>query len=197
MRSKPFWLIVLFFLVAETRVALAHISPPVALMSDREAVARMLAGAKRFFVKEVSLAPEERDRIKQEWGWKPDKKSYRFYLGRDRQGLIVGSVIFLTESTIHGPVRVAVAIGSDGRIKDAKVVELTDEAYYWVKPLVDQNFTQEYVGRNSRSSFTPSGRFAEANLQNMPYFYAQIVASLIQRGAILFEVTLFKKGGEA
>ncbi|MEE9537820.1 MAG: hypothetical protein V3W10_00595 [candidate division NC10 bacterium] len=43
---------------------------------------------------------------------------------------------------------------------------------------------------------SPSGRFAEANLKNMPYFYGQIVVSLIQRGAILFEVTLFKKGGE-
>ncbi|MFQ5801714.1 MAG: hypothetical protein ACE5JQ_02310 [Candidatus Methylomirabilales bacterium] len=192
-RQIMIWLIALSLLVASAAGVLAHITPPVVLLSDRDAVVEMLAGAKRFFVREVRLTVEERDRIQKEWGWKPDNDFYRFYLGRDRQGRLVGAVIFLTEFTIHGPVRVAVDIGPDGRVKDAKIVELTEETYYWLKPLVDQNFTQEYVGRDSRASFTPSGRFAEANLQNMPYFYAQIVASLIQRGTILSEVTFFEK----
>ena len=191
MRHRQIWIWVMAFpcLVIWTGVVLAHITPPVVLLSDRDAVVSMLSGARRYFVREVRLTAEERNHIRQEWGWKPDEDFYRFYLGRDGQGRLVGAVIFLTEFTIHGPVRVAVDIGPEGRVKDARVVELTEETYYWVKPLLDDNFTQEYVGRDSRANFTPSGRFAEANLQNMPYFYAQIVASLIQRGAILFGVT--------
>ena len=198
---RPRWiailLMALFFLVAARRVALAHVTPQVVLMSDREAVVRMMPRATRFFVREVKLAPEDRHRIETGWTWKPTQDVYQFYLGRDKQGRFVGAIIFLTEPTIHGPVRVAVGIRPDGRVKDAQVLELTNEAYYWVKPLLDQNFTQEYVGFDSRASFIPRGRFSQANLQSMPYFYARIVARLIQRGAILSEVILLKEGGEA
>lgn len=190
-------LISVSFLVAWVGTVLAHITPPVVLVSDRDAVVGMLTGARRFFVREVKLSPEERSRIDKEWGWKPDKDFYRFYIGRDRRGRFVGAVIFLTQFTIHGPVRVAVDIGPDGRVKDARIVEVTEETYYWVKPLLDQKFTQEYVGRDSRASFALVGRFSAANLQNMPHFYAEIVASLIQRGAILSEVALLEKGGGA
>jgi len=34
------------------------------------------------------------------------------------------------------------------------VVELTEEAYPWVKPLIDEQFTQDWVGLDS------GGRFA-------------------------------------
>lgn len=190
------WLAVTFSLTALTGVVLAHITPAIVLISDRDAVAQMLAEAKRFFVREVTLSSEERNRIEKEWGWKPDKDFYRFYIGRDRRGRFVGAVVFLTEFTTHGPVRVAVDIGPDGRVKDARVVELTQEAYYWLKPLLDENFTREYVGRDSQASFALTGRFSKENMQSMPYFYGQIVASLIQRGAILSKVTLLKKGGE-
>ncbi len=173
-------------------VAGAHITPPVVLVSDRDAVLGMTAGAQRFFVREVRLTPEERAQIETEWRWKPEEEFYRFYIGRDAQGKLVAAVAFLTEYTIHGPVRVAVGIGADGRVKDARVVEVTEETYPWLKPLLDQNLTREYVGRDSRASFALSGRFAEA--QSMPHFYAQIVTSLIQRGAILFDVTFRRRG---
>ncbi|MFQ5881756.1 MAG: hypothetical protein ACE5I9_04705 [Candidatus Methylomirabilales bacterium] len=197
MRSREIgtWLVVAFCLVAWAGVALAHITPPIVLLSDREAVLGIMTGAKRFYVREVRLTHEDLNLIQKKWRWRPEEEFYRFYLGRDRQGRIVATVIFLTEFTIHGPVRVAVGIEPSGRVKDAKVVELTEETYYWLKPLLDQDFTREYMGRDSRASFALSGRFAEANLQSMPYFYAQIVASLIQRGTILFEVTFLKKGG--
>lgn len=191
------WLVAAFSLVACAGVALAHITPPVVLLSDRDAVVGMLTGAKKFFVREVRLTSEELAGIQKGWGWKPEGELYRFYLGRDAQGKLVAAVTFLTEFTIHGPVRVAVGIGPDGRIKDAKVVELTEETYPWLKPLLDQDFTKEYVGRDSRASFALSGSFTEAHLQSMPHFYAKIVVSLIQRAAILFEVSLLKRGGVA
>ncbi|MFQ5839361.1 MAG: hypothetical protein ACE5HK_01405 [Candidatus Methylomirabilales bacterium] len=196
-RKMVTWLSIGFSLVVWVGVALAHITPPVVLVSDREAVVGMTAGASRFFVREVRLTPEKRDQIQTKWGWKPEEDLYRFYLGRDGQGRVVAAVIFLTEITIHGPVRVAVGIRPDGRIQDAKVVELTEETFYWLKPLLDHNLTQEYVGHNSQASFALSGRFAKNRLQSMPHFYGQIVASLIQRAAILFEVAFSKSTGAA
>jgi hypothetical protein len=175
-------------------VALAHITPPVVLISDRDAVVGLLSGARKFFVREVRLSPEERQVVQQQWRWSPDEEFYRFYLGRDEGGRLVAATIFLTEFTIHGPVRVAVGIGPDGKIKGATVVELTEETYPWLKPLIDHDFIRDFVGRDTRASFTLGTRHAGAH-ENMGLFYGQVLASLIQRGAILYEVSILKRGG--
>ena len=166
--------------------ALAHVTPPVVLMSDREAVVGLLGGARRFFVREVKLTPEQRRVVQQRSGWSPDEDFYRFYLGRDDQGRLVGAMVFMTDYTIHGPVRVAVGLGPDGKVRGATVVELTEETYPWMKPLIDQNFTRDYVGLDSRGMFVVK----RTGLESMAQFYGQIVASLIQRAAVLYEVAV-------
>jgi len=189
-------LIQAFWLVVGGGVALAHVTPPVVLISDRDAVLAMTAGAKKFFVREVRLTPNEREALRQQRGWQPDEDFYRFYLGRDDAGKLVTAVMFLTEVTIHGPVRVAVGLGPDGKVKDAKVVELSEETFPWLKPLIDLDFTRDYVARDSRASFGLSQRVEQMHLESMPLFYAQIVASLIQRAALLFDLTLLKRDGK-
>jgi hypothetical protein len=174
-------------------VVCAHITPPVVLLSERDAILGMMGNASRFFVREVKLTPEEREALQQRWEWPPEEERYRFYLGRDASGQLVAAVTFLTEITLHGPVRVAVGMGPDGKVKDAKVVELTEETFPWIKPLLDQRFTQDYIGRDSRASFTLDERFARVHLESMPHFYGQIVASLIQRAVILFDVTVLQR----
>jgi len=179
-------------LLGGVAVAVAHITPPVVLVSDRDAIVSLLAGARRFFVREVRLSPAERQAIRQQTGWTPEDDFYRFYVGRDDHGRVVAATIFLTDFTIHGPVRVAVALGPDGKVKGATVVELTEETYAWVKPLLDENFTRAYVGRDGRGSFT-----APERRDSMGQFYAQVIASLIQRAAVLFEVGVVKRGDAA
>ena len=183
-------------LIVAGGVALAHITPPVILLSDRDAVLSMTSGAKKFFVREVQLSPEERGVIQKQVGWQAAEEFYRFYLGRDDEGKAVAAVIFLTEYTIHGPVRVAVGVGPDGKIRDARVVEITEESYPWLKPLIDQDFTRDYVGRDSRASFGLGEQFTKTPMESMPHFYGHIVASLIQRAAVLFDVAILKRGGK-
>ena len=173
--------------------ALAHITPPVILVSDREAITGMLGGARRFFVREVRLSAAERRAIQTPTGWNPDADFYRFYVGRDEAGKLVGAIVFLTEYTIHGPVRVAVGLGPDGKVKGARVVELTEETYAWVKPLIDRDFTRAYVGRDGHGAFTTSA----VGDTSMAHFYGDVIASLIQRGALLYEVGVVKRGDGA
>ena len=166
--------------------ALAHVTPPVVLMSDREAVVALLGGARRLFVREVKPSPEQRRAVAQRSGWTPEDTFYRFYLGRDDGGRLVSAMVFLTEYTVHGPVRVVVGLGPDGKVRGAAVVELTEETYPWVKPLIDRNFTQDYVGLDARGSFA----LKQAGVSDMAHFYGEVVASLIQRAALLFELAL-------
>ena len=170
----------------------AHVTPPVVLASDREAVAGLLSGSRRFFVREVRLSSTEREAIQKQSGWTPNEDFYRFYLGRDDQGALVAATTFMTEYTIHGPVRVAVGLGPDGKVKGAQVVELTEETYHWVKPLIDQDFARDYVGQGSTGRFTLTDR-ARAAGDSMTQFYGQVIASLIQRAAILYDTTVLKR----
>lgn len=178
-------------------VVQAHITPPVVLMSDRDALVGLLAGAQKFYVREVRLRDDEREAIRRQTGWTPDEDFYRFYLGRDAQGRLVAAVAFITEYTVHGPVRVAVALGPDGRVKGASVVELTEETYPWVKPLLDEDFARDYVGQDARGRYSLSDRLTRAAGQAMPRFYGQVIASLLQRAALLFEVGVLKRGDAA
>jgi Na+-translocating ferredoxin:NAD+ oxidoreductase RnfG subunit len=179
--------------LAATMVA-AHITPPVVLTSDRDAVAGLLSGSRRYFVREVRLTPEERQAIQKQTGWTPDEDFYRFYVGRDDQGRLVAATIFMTEYTIHGPVRVAVALGPDGKVKGARVVELTEETYPWVKPLIDRDFIGEFVGQGSAGRYTLAGQAGAAG-DSMTQFYGQVIASLLQRAAILYDTTVLKRSG--
>lgn len=187
------WVVLLCSLCLGIGVVCAHITPPVVLLSERDAILGMMGNASRFFVREVKLTSEERRALQQRWRWQPEEELYRFYLGRDAAGQLVAAVTFLTEMTLHGPVRVAVGIDPDGKVKDAKVVELTEETFPWIQPLLDQRFTQDYIGRDSKASFTLDERFARVHLESMPHFYGQIVASLIQRAVILFDVTILQR----
>jgi len=176
-----------------TAPARAHITPPVVLVSDRDAVVSLLAGARRFFVREVRLTAAEKQAIRQQTGWSPEDDFYRFYIGRDEQGRVLAATVFVTEFTIHGPVRVAAALGPDGKVKGATVVELTEETYPWVKPLLDRNFTRDFVGRDARGTFAVSAGGGES----MAQFYGQVIASLIQRAAALYETGVIKRGDAA
>lgn len=176
-------------LLASTGSPAAHITPPVVLRSDRDALASLLAGARRFFVREVRLSPEERAAVQTQTGWTPEDDLHRFYLGRDAEGRLVAAATFVTEYTIHGPVRVAVALTPDGLVRGATVVELTEETYGWVKPLLDQEFTRRFVGQPASARFVgPTG------LEQMSQFYGQVIAGLVQRAAALYEVAIRNRG---
>jgi len=166
--------------------ARAHITPPLVLASDREAVARLLPAATRLFVREVRLSPAERETIRRRAGWNPDDDYYRFYVGRTADGAPVAATVFLSEFTLHGPVRVAVAIGPDGKVTGASVVEVTEESYTWVKPLLEGGFMQRFAGHDARDVLAQTENVGGS----MPRFYAGVIARLIARATILYEVTM-------
>ena len=166
---------------------LAHLTPPVVLVSDRDAVVSLLSGARRFFVREVRLGDKEKAAIKQASGWTPEEDFYRFYVGRDDQNGMVGALVFVADTTIHGTVRVATALGPDGKVRGASVVELTEETYPWVKPLIDEQFTRDWVGHDSTGRFALSDRVARARPNSMTQFYGEVIGNLVRRAALLYD----------
>jgi Na+-translocating ferredoxin:NAD+ oxidoreductase RnfG subunit len=177
-------------------VASAHITPPVVLASDRDALVSLLSGAQKFFVREVRLSAEQKQAVQRQSGWTPDEDFYRFYLGRDAEGRLVAATIFLTEYTVHGPIRVAVSLDASGKVKGVMVTELTEETYGWVKPLIDGKLIGAYIGQDASGKFVMSGD-TDRRLQPMEQFYGQIIGGLVKRAALLYDVGIGREGRAA
>jgi len=174
-------------------VASAHMTPPVVLHSEREVVSAATRGAAKLSVREVRLTDAERDEVARRSGWRPPAGVQRFYVGRDASGKLLAVVTTLSEFTIHGPVRVAVALGPDGKVSDVQVIELTEETHAAFKPLLDRGFAKELVGAAARPALPASA--ANLEPQSIARFYAQLVTDLVGRAVALYDVA-FAGGGE-
>jgi len=174
-------------ILAATPSALAHVNPPLVLLSDRDAMVAVLPGARDFPEVEIKLSGDQKKALRQQWGFKAEDRSYKVYEGRDARAGLVGAAVFLTQATIHGPVRVAVGVGRDGRITGAAVVEVSEETYVWVKPLIDQGFTKAYVGLGANGEFAVPAAAASGRQRLMRQFYAKVIASMVQWGAALHQ----------
>jgi len=148
---------------------------------------------KRYFVRETRLSPAERAVLRKQWGWKADESFYRFFLGRNEDTSLVAAAVFLTDQTIHGPVRVVVGLNRDGAVRATRVVELSEESFTWMKPVLDQGLEQQYVGYTSDSSFALGGRFKQ--LPTMARFYAELVGRMTRRGAALYRLKFLEQTG--
>jgi hypothetical protein len=169
--------------------ALAHVSPPVVLASEADTLKAMTGRSEGVVVRRVKLDAAQRESLQEGCGCKANDRSYRAYVaGPDGGG--AAAVVFVSEPTQHGPVRVAVALDREGRVTAARVLEVTEESLPWVKPLLDQDLPGDYVGRRSGDDFGISQRFEKMRLESMRRFYARVVSSLIRRAAVLYDVAL-------
>ena len=169
--------------------ALAHVSPPVVLATEAETLKAMTGKAEGVEVRKVRLDPAQRQALRQACGCKANEAFYRAYVAGSNDGP-AAAVVFLSEPTQHGPIRMAVALDRDGRVTAARVLEATEETLTWVKPLIDQDFPGDYVGRRRGDDFGISERFEKMRLESMRRFYARVVSSLIGRADALYDVAL-------
>ena len=179
--------------ISAVSAARAHLTPPVVLVPERDAIASQHAGAKRLSLREVTLTPDERKAVQLTYGWRAQDDLHAFYMGRDDAGKLLSASVFMTEATMHGIIRVAVGLTPDGRVKSAEVVEVAEEIYAHMKPLMDGGFTKRYTGLGIGSSFeAPAASVAGADA--LAQHYDAIVSRMVQRAVILYNVGVTKRG---
>ena len=176
-------------LAAVSTPALAHVSPPVVLATEAETLKTMTGKDEGAIVRKFKLDPSQRAALREGCGCKASETSYRAYVAGPEGGK-AAAVVFVSEPTQHGPVRVAVALDKEGRVTAARVLEVTEESLLWVKPLIDQDLPGDYVGRRRGDDFGISERFEKMHLESMRRFYARVVSGLIGRAAALYDVVL-------
>ncbi|HEX6266686.1 MAG TPA: hypothetical protein VFZ81_07290 [Burkholderiales bacterium] len=157
--------------------AWAHNSPPVVLISERTAVRSLLASADKLFVREVRLAAGDAPHL--------------FYIGRDRDGKLLGSAVIMTEPTRDGPIRIAVGISPDGKVKEVQLVQVSEEIYAHMKPLMDRNFTARYAGLGPGAN-SAAAETSAAGANAMQQHYEDLVSRMVERALVLYDVSIRK-----
>jgi hypothetical protein len=166
---------ILIFLTLAT-YCFAHVTPPVKLASEEEVVQKLMPGLK-YEAKDFRLTSAQRSEIQARTGWKPAETSVRIYEGRDDQGNLKHTVVFLTDYTMHGSLRIAACCDPDGKPRGSQIVETSEESYNWVKPLVD-------AGQSKNGSEKSSGK--------MTRYYGDIINKLVNNAPTVIEVLKVK-----
>ena len=156
----------------------AHVTPPRILMTELEALQRLFPGAGELPAQQMRLTPEVRLQIYKQFEWKPDSRYRVFPVGANGSS---GALFVLTDYTLHGPVRTAVAVDGQGRVKGAQILELQEEAYVWVKPIIDADFAKAWIGRDCQQGTKP----AAPTDKNMIRFYRGIIEGQLCHAAAL------------
>lgn len=172
--------------------ARAHITPPVVLVPERDALASQHAGAKKLSLREASLTADERKAVQSAHGWRATDDVHNFYMGRDDAGKLLSASVFMTEATMHGIIKVAVGFTPDGKVRAVEVVEVSEEIYAHMKGMMDRGFNKRYAGLGIGASFEApaAGGGADAMAQH----YDSIVSRMVQRAVILYNVLVTKRG---
>jgi hypothetical protein len=167
--------------------AQAHINPPLALLGEREALAIALPGATEFARVRLELSAGQKRALRTQWSWAADEQLLQGHVGRGPRGA-AGVVVLVSEITIHGSVRVAVGVGPDGRVTGAALVEVSQEVFPWVRPLLERGVLRSYVGLGAGDEFLLPDDASEGGNQRMRRFFAKIVVSMVRAAVALHEV---------
>jgi hypothetical protein len=156
----------------------AHVTPNVVLVRRGDFVKESLAGASKFFEKTLGVSAIAAVRART--GWTPSGEDTKVYVGRDGDGRLVGSVVFLWVPSQHGPLSLGVAFGPDGRVRRATVLEVGTEPLAWVRPLLQDGVLGGFEGLAPSEPPDPS-RISPRAAGAMSRYYAQVIAGGIAR----------------
>ena len=176
-------------MLAGATPAAAHVTPNVELLKRGEFVKQSLPAAAQFFEQQLAFGPADAAAIKSRTGWTPSEEDVKVYLGRDAGKRLAGSAVFLWVPSEHGPVGVAVAFDSKGKILQAAVTDVGSEPLAWVRPLLQGDGMAAFSGLPLDARPEPA-KVAPAVTGNMSRYYAEVIAEGVTRAQAVERVSL-------
>jgi hypothetical protein len=166
-----------------------HPTPKVVLVKHADFI-RQAVPAKQYFARTIELGRDDVAAIRKQSDFVPDDPDVQFYLGQDG-GSTVGVVLFQQLDTPHGPIEVGLAFGPDGAIAHTNVTTATVETKPWVLQAVSSGLMDKFTGM--RGGDDARKALAGLQLDGMPRYMAELVATAVGRGMVLYS-TLYKEG---
>ena len=176
-------------LAAVLLVAARHPTPTVVLVKQTDLIRTTLDGATQYFVRKVTIGKDDLARIRQETDLSPEDPDVKFYLGKTEDGSLKGVVLFPQVNTTHGPIEVGLTMNPDGTVASAVVTKATVESRPWVEEAVAAGALKRFPGMrygdDLKGVLEP---LSPAQIGQMPYWEAGVIASAVQQGLVLYHV---------
>ena len=170
-------------------VGARHPTPTVVLVKQTDVIRTTLDGAKRFFVRRVTIGKDDLTRIRQEVDFSPEDPDLSFYLGKTEEGNLKGVVLFPQVNTMHGPIEVGLTINPDGTVASAVVTKATVETKPWVEEAVAAGLLTRFRGMRSGDDVNGAlGQLSPGQVGQMPYWEAGVIAAAVHQGLVLYHV---------
>jgi len=167
-------------LLAAAVPAHAHITPNVQLTKRGAFVQSQLGEATQLFEKDLDLSKEEMSSIRALTHWTPSNDDVKVYLGRDDQGQLVGTAVFLWLPSQHGPLGLGVIFDPSGAVRAVTVTDVASEPLAWVRPLLAEGGVDGLAGLGAAEAPDPA-KIAPAVEAKMPRYYAGVIADGVAR----------------
>ncbi|MFQ5767969.1 MAG: hypothetical protein ACE5ID_08305 [Acidobacteriota bacterium] len=167
--------------------AQAHMTPTVELVGKDAVLRRLLPGSSTFQARELILSREEIKSVRRSYGLRWPRDPVRFYRGEDAEGSVLGIELFTTADSPHGPVEMAVALDSSGRLTGFKITRVNAEILPWIRALERSSVLEGFKGAVASDLAGPEDLPLGdlASLGRMERFYAQVVREAVFKALIL------------
>ena len=168
------------FLFLFLSLAFAHISPPVQLVTEQNAVSVLMDRSLKVERRHRKLDSVQREEIERSEGWTPSERNIRYYTGLDDRGTVRATVILVSEYTLHGSIRVAAACDGEDKLTGAELLEVSEESYNWIKPLLEEEYMKQVWQTENIPEVKMKG--------SMTKYYANEIAKLIHHVPVLCKI---------
>jgi hypothetical protein len=188
MSRRNYWLVALTLLIAAR-----HPTPTVVLAKQADVIRNTLEGAKKFFVRKVTVGKDDLARIRKEVDFSPQDPDVTFYLGKTDDGKLSGVVLFPQVNTAHGPIEVGLTLKPDGSIASAVVTKATVETKPWVEQVTAAGLLKRFQGlRHGDDVAGALKQLSAGDVGQMPYYEATVIATAVEQGLVLHSL-LFRE----
>jgi hypothetical protein len=165
---------------------LLHITPTVVLVKREDAVRRLLPEATEFTAREVHLSNADAHRLWAAANWSPSEGVVTFYTGANG-GDTIGALTFIRVDTPHGPIEVAVGLGTSGTVRAVAVTKATTETKPWMLEALRAGLLEQYAGAGPDRA--PNGAAAiRAKVGALPAFIAGEVDKAVVRALAAYRM---------
>ena len=172
----------------------AHPTPKVVLAKQVDVIRQTLPGASQFFVRDITIGKKDLETIQSRVEWNPQDPDMKFYLGKNAGGELQGVVFFPQINTVHGPLEIGLTMAPDGSIADVVVTVATVETKPWVEEAMRTGMLQRFKGMRSGDQVVSSLDGLKDELGSMPYYYAELIATTVHHGLVLYKVLYAGEG---
>jgi hypothetical protein len=169
--------------------AFAHVTPNIQVLKRGEFVRQALPEASRFFEQQLAFGAADLAAIKARTRWTPSEDEVKVYLGRNGEGRLIGSAVFVWVPSEHGPLGVGVAFDPAGKVLQATVTDVGSEPLTWVRPLLRSDGMTAFSGLPLDAAPDP-GKVAPAVTGKMSRYYAEVIAEGVARAQAVERVSL-------